>query len=494
MWIGSKKMCKRNRSDFKWKIFPNNSVKSLGVHFSSTKPIDNIPLNWEMKVEKIKNIIQAWKRRYLSMVGKIIIVKSMLASQMTYAASVLNLPEHVIKDVNKTLFQFVWGSNEKVKRRTLINEYSKGGLNMLHLPSFLESLKFSWVKRLTNTSVATWKNIPLFELNKSNFGLRIFECNCDYTSLSNEYVHQLNRMSPFYRNIIKLWFKCKKNLDVDQIDNPGQETIWNNTGIKYRCKTLYYKDWIKKGILTISDLYNNEGNIMSISELNDIINKPGGVMLEYLALLSAIPRDWKYLKTLDNNSKCKNGLKYATKYYQLDGCTSKLIRLILISKLSVKPNCEAFWERKFYSYDFDWLNIWKNIPSNMKEARLITLNWKILSNIYPTNILLAKIGKSNTSKCKICNVEDYLEHFFFYCKNVRCLWDEINSTILRKTDKKVYLTVTDCLFGYYKGTKEEMQIINTLIIVGKLCVSKFKYGNYPNLLVLLKQEIRYRGI
>ena len=52
-----------------------------------------------------------------------------------------------------------------------------------------------------------------------------------------------------------------------------------------------------------------------------------------------------------------------------------------------------FWKRTFNDYMFNWNNIWKNVPLITNEARLIALNWKILSNIYPTNIFLAKIGK-----------------------------------------------------------------------------------------------------
>ena len=68
--------------------------------------------------------------RNLTMVGKILITKSLLSSsQLTYISSVLTLPEHVIKDINKILFQFVWGGSEKVKRKTIINSYECGDLN-----------------------------------------------------------------------------------------------------------------------------------------------------------------------------------------------------------------------------------------------------------------------------------------------------------------------------------------------------------------------------
>ena len=56
---------------------------------------------------------------------------------------------------------------------------------------------------------------------------------------------------------------------------------------------------------------------------------------------------------------------------------------------------------------FNWNNIWKNVPLITNDARLIAQNWKILSNIYPTNIFLAKIVKARISKCSKCDVADY---------------------------------------------------------------------------------------
>ena len=60
--------------------------------------------------------------------------------------------------------------------------------------------------------------------------------------------------------------------------------------------------------------------------------------------------------------------------------------------------------------------------------------------------------------------------------------------------KNVTLSVTTCLFGYYMGNQVENAFINKLIIIGKLCISTFKYGNHPNLTVLLNQKLRLRNI
>ena len=221
----------------------------------------------------------------------------------------------------------------------------------------------------------------------------------------------------FYRIYVELWLKCKTIVNVDEIKNADNELIWNNENVKYNGKTLYFKHWIRNGFKKISSLYNNDGSHISVEYFNDKIKKIGGVILDHYTLMSSIPKSWRELKTFNSDGEFLNGITLKQIFYPLEQCNSKIMRCKLMSEYSVKPICQTFWEKKFPNYRFKWDVIWKNIPLHAHEARLITLNWKILCNIYPTNILLAKIGIKNTSKCETCNEEDYLEHFFFTCKN-----------------------------------------------------------------------------
>ena len=147
--------------------------------------------------------------------------------------------------------------------------------------------------------------------------------------------------------------KRKQNLHEEAIENPRQEVIWNNECIKYNDNSLYFKGWIQSGIINVSNLYRENGLLMSMRDLQTIIEKPGGVMLKYLALLSSMPKKWKKIRCLDTKNDSVNGLIYKTRYYKIEKCTSKLIQNILASKFSVKPICEMFWKRKFNYYMFN---------------------------------------------------------------------------------------------------------------------------------------------
>ena len=124
----------------------------------------------------------------------------------------------------------------------------------------------------------------------------------------------------------------------------------------------------------------------------------------------------------------------------------------------------------------------------------MTLNWKIISNIYPTKIFLHKIGKEQDTICDSCNEIDYIEHFFYYCKKIKSVWTEVNNIVSQQHNSLIRLSVTDVLFGYDIKDDDTNNSINKIISVGKLVISKFRYGNHPHLISLLLSELQIRDL
>ena len=51
--------------------------KLLGIHFDVN--LDKIEkMNYEIKIKSVKNLISLWKRRYLTPLGKVTVIKSLL--------------------------------------------------------------------------------------------------------------------------------------------------------------------------------------------------------------------------------------------------------------------------------------------------------------------------------------------------------------------------------------------------------------------------------
>ena len=97
------------------------------------------------------------------------IVKSLALSKLSHLALVIpSLTKQRLKQLNSTLFKFIWdGKPDKVSRKDIIKPVCKGGLGMVQVDVFWKALKFSWFCRLATTN-DIWPQILLSELAQEN--------------------------------------------------------------------------------------------------------------------------------------------------------------------------------------------------------------------------------------------------------------------------------------------------------------------------------------
>ena len=99
----------------------------------------------------------------LTYYGKISIIKTFGILQLLYSANSIHVPNYVIKDANKMLFQFLWGSkNERVKRTTITGYMEYGGLKMVDLQNQIRALKIKWISRsriLSGNNEGLWNKL-----------------------------------------------------------------------------------------------------------------------------------------------------------------------------------------------------------------------------------------------------------------------------------------------------------------------------------------------
>ena len=90
--------------------WPSHKVKALGVWLSTIKE-EAITLNYEEKKETISKTVENWQFRRLTFLGKIVIIKSLLASQLVYVMSLLPTSSQHLKDMNNLLYNFCGMAN-----------------------------------------------------------------------------------------------------------------------------------------------------------------------------------------------------------------------------------------------------------------------------------------------------------------------------------------------------------------------------------------------
>ena len=102
MWIGASCNCKREVLGLKWLKRP---IKCLGVYL--TYDYDEfITLNYKQRLKKMEDTANWWRGRGLTMHGRAQIINSLLLSKLIYIASMFPVPEEVIKEANRIIFNF----------------------------------------------------------------------------------------------------------------------------------------------------------------------------------------------------------------------------------------------------------------------------------------------------------------------------------------------------------------------------------------------------
>ena len=159
--------------------------------------------------------------------------------------------------------------------------------------------------------------------------------------------------------------------------------------------------------------------------------------------------------------------------------------------------CEIFWVRKF--------NItlnesrWENLFRFVKETKLQEIQWKILHNIFPTNVILNRMGIKNSEKCYHCEEKDHLEHYFYNCLKIKHLWTTVNQMITNKINRVIKLNEQIILLGIEQDNRfvelnfQEIKFIKNIILIGKLSIIKSKTVNI-RVSLIFEKEIRLRNI
>ena len=144
MWLGS---CRHNTStpfDIAWPLEP---IYALGIYFTYNEHI-SFKKNFEEKLNSMKNVLNLWRTRNLTLYGRITILKSHALSKLVYNTSVLTFPLQFAASVKTAISEFVWNTKPKIKHTTMISPKIKGGLDLPDFEIMNNPLKVTWLKRL----------------------------------------------------------------------------------------------------------------------------------------------------------------------------------------------------------------------------------------------------------------------------------------------------------------------------------------------------------
>ena len=228
MWLGSWADCSDTLFGFRW---PKDSIQALGIYFSYNQDVSD-RLNFESKLKDLQNILNSWKRRKLTLLGKIN-MNTLGLSKLVFNASVLSLPDGFTKKVDAITFDFLWdGKPHKISKSTIIGKEEDGVLRMIAFLFMNKALKSTWAARFLDEKQAPWKIIPNFWT--AHLGGFTFLLSCNYKSKELPF----GELPFFY--ILQYWEEMKHITVTKDTPTFNEVIIWNNSNIKVHGKTVNY--------------------------------------------------------------------------------------------------------------------------------------------------------------------------------------------------------------------------------------------------------------
>ena len=189
--------------------------------------------NFESILKSIRDLLNMWKWRGLTLLGRIQIVKSFIIPKVLSRAALIAVTEDLIKEINSLIYRFIWKGNGKIKRAALINDIEDGGLKMIDIQLMILAQRVMVLKRFADReNRGPWKITLSYCLSQVG-GEFILKCNFDIRKLP---VYLL----ALYKECLDAWSVLNQSA-VSSYEDVVLQVIWNNKDITAEQRSIFKK-------------------------------------------------------------------------------------------------------------------------------------------------------------------------------------------------------------------------------------------------------------
>ena len=206
--------------DCNWINLCTDKIRTLGVFNSYDTDLADTH-NFFSVIGKIKNCLNLWSSRGLSIAGRIQIFKSLALPKAVYILTMKNFPSQLIKILDDIQKDFIWSKLQpKTKRSTLIGNYEEGGYKDVDVATKMNPLNIIWIRRSTDDNFQTGK-IILSKLFRPIGGTSFFHKNL---KLADSCMRVVETSPTFYQELVQLWVTISQ-VEPKNIDNILNENL-----------------------------------------------------------------------------------------------------------------------------------------------------------------------------------------------------------------------------------------------------------------------------
>ena len=449
-----------------------NEIKILGIYFQRNleKITDS---NLERKLVLLENDIAQWKRRHITPLGKITVIKSLLLSKLVHLFMALPNPSQaMVKKIEKLLYGFLWNNKpDRIKRTKVVQKLESDGLQMVDLTSFIHSLKLSWLKRLVS-STADWTKAASGSLQKLD-PLKLL-------TYSTAQLKVIKRKigNTFWKEVMQSLIQFNELLVLEP-EEIIREHLWFSDYTKF--KTSVVHRWNNQGLRFIGDLLNAEnGNILTRDEIK-VQYRISMTFLCYESLIRSIPQNVRNGPRLLFE---RPNIPFKVQLFLNTPSIARYCYTLFVDALRTKcdatdRNLKQKWVRDVGTHHKGSL---LNIKQSTNSVYLLYLHYRIISRIIATNKFLHAIRISENNTCTFCTEEpETIIHLFWQCP--------VTKTFLQHIDRELHTRyqIHFCHNVQSWFFPQEVDPIQTLIItVAKAAIYKARNaGKKPEIAHML---------
>ena len=452
--------CEEKPINCKWVNIKTNAIRALGVFNSYDTDLEQ-KLDFLDNLKCLNDVLRLWEFRGLTLAGRILIFKSLALSKLLYACTMRVPSKFIIDQLNTLHKNFIWNNKRpKIKHSTLIADYKEGGYKDVDIENKIAALKTKWVTRLIDKNFHPWKIIPNLLLSDIGGVDVIFHQNLQ---VSKQCIAQIKQFPKFYQDLIQIWALASENEPSNAIDI-GHEVLWNNKLITSNGESLFNRQFIIKGILTVRDIMGENGSPLSWQDAQERYSLSNALTFKWYGLVRSIPRKWKNELSISNAH-----LLGTNEESRMINITSKTAYKRLVTSLIKPPTAQKSLASLLGLTDIDWSNVYMLPRQVTIESSLRSFQYKILNNVLYLNEKLFKFKIIESPLCSLCKKEnESVLHLFCTCTVTRNLFEHLRLWLAGiSLLENINLEPQAIILGIWDTNNDDFALINHILLLFK---------------------------
>ena len=291
-----------------------------------------------------------------------------------------------------------------MKRVKVNQEIEHGGLRMVNIQAFFDSLLANWVNRILDAepNVHGWVQLPRLFLKP--FDIDGLDVRYKFDDSVN--FPRVESLPSYYKRMIKSFNKALVTDEFEFIGNMWNQPLWGNKYITAHVagkkNVLFVRNWIRSGIRKVSDVIFMNG-ILDENHINQKLVYKQNMYAEIMTMKDALRPYQQHLIQIQHR---EINIRVYTQNLHHDA-----------NELAINY-IEKYCENE---QDLHVLAFTKKIKLE-KEIKLKEFNFKLLHGILPCNRNLEKWKLKSNDQCDVCSLPQTIEHLLYDCTYVKPLW------------------------------------------------------------------------